>query len=128
MEAQPLIAFDRVVELDGAGIRTLKAVSVAEPCFAGHYPDQPIYPGVFTLEGFHQSVAAYVARRHPGRRARLAELRSLRLHLAVAPGALLTFDCRCVVEGDRLSVKAECRSRDREIVAEAALRYVLEGS
>ena len=52
----PFIMIDRVLELEpGQRIVTLKNVTINEPYFQGHFPDNPIMPGVLILEAMAQS-------------------------------------------------------------------------
>lgn len=52
----PFIMIDRVLELDPARrIVTLKNVTINEPYFQGHFPDNPVMPGVLILEAMAQS-------------------------------------------------------------------------
>ena len=52
----PFVMVDRVVELEpGNRIVTLKNVTINEPFFQGHFPDNPIMPGVLILEAMAQS-------------------------------------------------------------------------
>ena len=47
----PLILVDRIVECNNKDwIVGLKNVSANEPCFQGHFPGLPIFPGVLQLE------------------------------------------------------------------------------
>ena len=52
----PFVMVDRVIELEpGHRIVTLKNVTINEPFFQGHFPDNPIMPGVLILEAMAQS-------------------------------------------------------------------------
>ena len=52
----PFIMVDRVLELEPkARIVTLKNVTINEPFFPGHFPGNPIMPGVMMLEAMAQS-------------------------------------------------------------------------
>ncbi|MBE9538350.1 MAG: 3-hydroxyacyl-[acyl-carrier-protein] dehydratase FabZ, partial [Proteobacteria bacterium] len=43
----PFLLVDRVVELNiGESIVAYKNLTVNEPYFDGHFPDQPVFPGV----------------------------------------------------------------------------------
>jgi 3-hydroxyacyl-[acyl-carrier-protein] dehydratase len=54
----PILLVDRVLELqEGKFLRGLKNVSVNEPFFQGHYPGEPIMPGVLILEAIAQAGA-----------------------------------------------------------------------
>ena len=54
----PFLLVDRVVELEaGEFIVAYKNLSINEPYFDGHFPDNPIFPGVLLLEAMAQSAA-----------------------------------------------------------------------
>lgn len=125
--AAPLVALDAVVRLDADGIATRKAITGSEPFFPGHYPDHPIYPGVFIVEAVHQAASHYAAVNE--RRIRLTEVRSTRFRLPLEPGDTLETDCRCrfVIGSSEFDVKAVCRSQKGE-VADVKLRYAVEAA
>ena len=51
----PFLMVDRVVELTpGESIVAYKNISVNEPFFNGHFPEQPVFPGVLTVEAMAQ--------------------------------------------------------------------------
>ncbi|MBK6738138.1 MAG: 3-hydroxyacyl-ACP dehydratase FabZ [Haliea sp.] len=52
----PFLLVDRVVEVNaGHSIVAYKNLSVNEPFFNGHFPDNPIFPGVLLLEAMAQA-------------------------------------------------------------------------
>ena len=52
----PMLLVDRVVTLDrDRAIHAVKAVSVNEPFFPGHFPARPILPGVLIVEALAQA-------------------------------------------------------------------------
>ena len=52
----PLLLVDRVVEcVPGESITAIKNVSVNEPHFTGHFPQQAIMPGVLIIEALAQA-------------------------------------------------------------------------
>jgi len=52
----PFLLVDRVVEcLPGVSIRALKNVTYNEPYFTGHFPHQPVMPGVMLIEALAQT-------------------------------------------------------------------------
>lgn len=54
----PILLVDRVLEFEkGQRIRTLKNITVNEPQFTGHFPNRPVFPGVYMLEAMAQSAA-----------------------------------------------------------------------
>src|SRR5579862_3562239 len=52
----PFLMVDRVIEIRGdeSGIG-IKNVTINEPQFQGHFPDNPVYPGVLMIEGMAQT-------------------------------------------------------------------------
>lgn len=54
----PMLMIDRVLEcVPGDRIIALKNVSINEPYFPGHYPHQPVMPGVLIIETMAQAAA-----------------------------------------------------------------------
>ena len=52
----PFLLVDRVLEIEpGESIRAVKNITVDEPCFQGHFPGIPIFPGVLILEALAQA-------------------------------------------------------------------------
>lgn len=52
----PFLLVDRVLSYEPARTLTaIKNVTYDEPCFTGHFPGQPIYPGVLIIEAMAQA-------------------------------------------------------------------------
>ena len=52
----PFLLVDRVLEVTaGESIVACKNLSVNEPFFQGHFPDEPVFPGVLLLEAMAQA-------------------------------------------------------------------------
>ncbi|MEH6588820.1 MAG: 3-hydroxyacyl-ACP dehydratase FabZ [Halioglobus sp.] len=52
----PFLLVDRVVELNlGESIVAYKNLSINEPFFDGHFPQQPVFPGVLLVEAMAQA-------------------------------------------------------------------------
>jgi 3-hydroxyacyl-[acyl-carrier-protein] dehydratase len=52
----PMLLVDRVESLDpDKGIVAIKAVTINEPFFQGHFPARPIMPGVLIVEALAQA-------------------------------------------------------------------------
>lgn len=52
----PFLLVDRVVELNlGESIVAYKNLTINEPFFDGHFPEQPVFPGVLLLEAMAQA-------------------------------------------------------------------------
>lgn len=55
----PFLMIDRIIEMDGdnSGIG-IKNVTINEPHFQGHFPKQPVMPGVLLIEAMAQTAGA----------------------------------------------------------------------
>ena len=52
----PFVLVDRIVEFNEKDwIVGIKNVAANEPCFEGHFPGQPVFPGVLQLEAMAQT-------------------------------------------------------------------------
>lgn len=51
----PFLLVDRVLENNSEELTALKNVSINEPFFQGHFPFQPIMPGVLIIEALAQA-------------------------------------------------------------------------
>ena len=62
----PFLLIDRVIDIRGEdhGIG-VKNLTVNEPHFAGHFPDNPVMPGVLMIEGMAQTASILVLRLLP---------------------------------------------------------------
>ena len=59
----PFVLVDRILELEeGVSIKGLKNVTINEPFFPGHFPSEPVMPGVLIMEGMAQvgAILAYL--------------------------------------------------------------------
>jgi 3-hydroxyacyl-[acyl-carrier-protein] dehydratase len=55
----PFLLVDRIVEIDGdESCIGIKNVTYNEPQFTGHFPSQPVFPGVLLIEGMAQTAGA----------------------------------------------------------------------
>ena len=61
----PFLLVDRIVEINGdTSARGIKNVTANEPHFTGHFPHEPIMPGVLIIEGMAQTAGAICALEH----------------------------------------------------------------
>lgn len=52
----PFLLVDRVIEtVPGERMTAIKNVTFNEPCFTGHFPGQPVMPGVLIVEALAQA-------------------------------------------------------------------------
>ena len=90
----PFLMIDRVIEIvpDVSAIG-IKNVSINEPFFQGHFPRQPVLPGVLIIEAMAQTAAVFVVETLEGAAAgKLVYFMTVdegRFHKPVFPGDVL---------------------------------------
>ena len=103
----PMLMIDRLTEIEAHHRAVgIKLVSVNEPYFQGHFPNDPIMPGVFVIEAMAQSAAALIMKSlggaHEGRRVYFMSLDETRFRRPVRPGDELRLEV--VVQRAKLMV------------------------
>ena len=119
---------DRIVEIEGSSrVVGIKNVSINEAFFQGHYPGDPIMPGVLVIEALAQIGGILLSQEleHKGKVAVLLSLDKVKFRRAVRPGDQL------VLEAEAIRVRSttgHIRGRAHvggEPVAEAEIKFIL---
>jgi 3-hydroxyacyl-[acyl-carrier-protein] dehydratase len=53
----PFLFVDKIISQEGDSFECLKNVSFNEPFFQGHFPEEPVMPGVLIIEALAQAAA-----------------------------------------------------------------------
>lgn len=124
----PFLFVDRILEME-AGQRAvgIKAVSVDEPFFQGHFPGYPVMPGVLIAEALAQvgAVAILPSRDMAGRIAFLAGLDGFRFRRQVVPGDLLRLEVSLTQVRSRAGKGHGVATVDGHVVAEGDITFVI---
>lgn len=104
----PMLLVDRVEDIDpGVSARGIKAVTINEPFFAGHFPGRPIMPGVLIVEALAQ--AAGVLAMHTlgpegqGKLVYFMAIENAKFRAPVEPGCILELNVRFTQNRGRVS-------------------------
>src|SRR5690625_4239216 len=132
----PFLLIDRVLEcVPGESLDGIKNVTINEPFFDGHFPQEPIMPGVLLIESMAQACGVLAFRTHaqnnpevPNGIFVLVSVDKCRFKRPIVPGdqvrleARLTrlmrgiwmFEARALVDG-QLAAECEVRCAMREV-------------
>lgn len=125
----PFLLVDRIIELDlGKTAVGIKNVTVNEPFFEGHFPGNPIMPGVLVIEAMAQ-VGGVLARlsmpesMQPSEQDAVyfASLDKVKFRRPVVPGDQLRFRLQALRTGSRFWKMAGEAFVDNEMAAQAEL-------
>lgn len=124
----PFLLLDRVVELeDGVKTVAIKNVTINEQFFIGHYPQQPLMPGVLIIEAMAQAggVAMLSSVEDKDRLPLLAGVDQVRFRRQVVPGDQLRIEVEILkMRGETAKVTGKALV-DGQLAAEATLLFVL---
>lgn len=126
----PMLFVDTVTRLvPGVELTAQFLVQEGLALFAGHFPGEPVFPGVCTVEALAQAadILLLAQQRYAGRQPLLAGIRKAVFHRRVLPGDTLTLQV-CVLEERPELGSVLCRGQalaDGQLCAEAELRLAL---
>jgi len=124
----PFLMVDRILEIQGSSrVVGLKNVSVNEAFFQGHYPGDPIMPGVLVIEGLAQVGGILLSQEleHKGKTAVLLSLDRVKFRRSVRPGDQLILEVEAIrVRSTTGHVKGRAHVGG-ELVAEAEIKFIL---
>lgn len=120
----PFLMVDRIVDiLANESATGIKCVTASEPHFQGHFPEQPIMPGVLIIEAMAQTAAVLVIESMKidptGKLVYFMSINEARFRRPVVPGDLLRLEVAKVRHRDKVW-KFEGKGKvDGKVVAEA---------
>ena len=124
----PFLLIDTVEELE-PGVRALakKCVSVNEPFFQGHFPGNPVMPGVLIMEALAQvgAVAILCQPEWKGRTAYFAGIDKARFRQKVVPGDVLMLETTLIKVKGPIGIGKAVAKVEGKVVAEAELTFAI---
>lgn len=124
----PFLLIDRVIAMEpGQTISAIKCITQNEPFFQGHFPGQPIMPGVLQIEAMAQAGAVLLLT-HPsfiGKLAVLTGVEEFKFRRQVVPGDVVRID---IYELKTRKVFGKARGRmtiDGDLVCEGLIGFAL---
>jgi len=118
----PFLLVDRIIEMEeGKRIVGIKNVTMNEEFFQGHFPGNPVMPGVLMVEGFAQTLGILVMEPGMGKTAYFASIENAKFRKPVVPGDQLVYEVE-IEKMRRSMVKANAVAKvDGNVVASATI-------
>jgi UDP-3-O-[3-hydroxymyristoyl] N-acetylglucosamine deacetylase/3-hydroxyacyl-[acyl-carrier-protein] dehydratase len=125
----PFVMIDRVVEFIGEDeLVAIKNVTINEPYFAGHYPGNPVMPGVLQIEAMAQAAGVLLLRRSStdGKVTLLMSADKVKFRKAVRPGDQLVINAKLTrTRGNKIATADVSCSVDGLVVSSAELMFTV---
>lgn len=125
---QPFLLIDTIEELE-PGVKAVakKCVSYNEPYFAGHFPKEPVMPGVLIIEAMAQAGAAAILSKpeNKGKTAYFAGINNAKFKRKVLPGDVLTLELEIIREKGPMGIGRGTAKVDGKIAATAELTFAI---
>ena len=128
----PFVMIDRVVEFVGSdALVAIKNVSINEPYFQGHFPGNPVMPGVLQLEAMAQAAGILMLRRGSaeGKATLFMSADKVKFRKPVRPGDQLILNARLTkTRGEKLAAAEVTCTVDGHVVSSAELMFAIINS
>jgi 3-hydroxyacyl-[acyl-carrier-protein] dehydratase len=125
----PFLLVDRIVEYDAEAKRIvgLKSVTATEWFFQGHFPGQPIMPGVLQVEALAQTMGVFVTRQPDfvGRLGLFAAIDECRFKHIVVPGDQLRLEVTMERLGSKFGRGKGVATVNGEVACEALISFII---
>lgn len=125
---QPFMLLDTIEELEpGTKAVARKCVSYNEPFFAGHFPQEPVMPGVLIIEALAQAgaVAILSVPENKGKTAYFAAINSAKFKGKVVPGDVLTLETEIIKVKGPIGIGSAKAYVDGKLVTQAELTFAI---
>ena len=125
---QPFLLIDRVTEMvPGQSIKGYKNVSYNEPFFAGHFPGEPVMPGVLQIEALAQlgAVAVLSMEENKGKIVYFAGIKEAKFKQKVVPGDRLDLECEIIKIKGPLGIGAVKASVNGKLACKAEISFMI---
>ena len=125
---QPMLLIDTIEELE-PGKRGVgkKCVSFNEPYFAGHFPNEPVMPGVLTIEALAQGGAVVILScpEFKGKTAYFAAIDNAKFRRKIQPGDVLMLEVEMIKQKGPIGIGRATATVDGKTAVSAQLTFAI---
>ena len=125
---QPFLLLDTIEELE-PGVRAVgkKCVTYNEPFFAGHFPTEPVMPGVLIMEAMAQTTAVLLMNREEmrGKIGYYGAMNKVRFRKKVVPGTVLRMEIEILKRKGPVAVAMGKAYTDEGLAAEGEMTFMI---
>ncbi len=124
----PFLMIDRVEEyIPGESAIAYKNVCINEPFFQGHFPENPIMPGVLIVEAMAQTgaVAVLSLEENKGKNALFGGIDKLKFKKQVVPGDVLKLEVKIIKRKGPIGVGEAIATVDGKLAAKGELTFAI---
>lgn len=124
----PFLLIDYIEDYEpGVWAVGYKCVSYREDFFKGHFPQEPVMPGVLTIEALAQvgAVAILSVPENQGRTAYFAGINKCKFRGKIVPGDKVRLETKIIRQKGPLGVGEAVASVDGKVVASAELTFMI---
>lgn len=124
----PFLLIDCIEELE-PGVRAVgyKSVTYNEPFFAGHFPEEPVMPGVLIVEALAQTgaVAILGLEENKGKIAYFGAINNAKFKRRVVPGDRIRLECEIIKQKGPVGVGKATATVDNKLAVSAELTFMI---
>lgn len=125
---QPFLLIDTIEELE-PGKRAVgkKCVTYNEPLFAGHFPGEPVMPGVLIVEALAQTGAVAILSQpdFKGKTAYFGAINNARFKQKVVPGDVLMLELEIVKQKGPIGIGTAKATVNGKVAVQAELTFAV---
>ncbi len=124
----PFLLIDGIEEME-PGVRAVgyKCVTYNEPYFQGHFPQEPVMPGVLIVEALAQTGAAAILslETNKGKVAYFGGMNNVKFKKKVVPGDKLRLECEIIKQKGPVGIGKAIATVDGKVAVTAELTFAV---